>query len=70
MKKKTDKIAFVSMCADGLHHGHINIIEKARNYGNVWIGLMTDKGIMSYKKESRLLILKIEKSFITHWGYT
>ena len=39
------------MCADGLHHGHINILRKAKKYGNVTVGLMTDKGIKSYKKK-------------------
>ena len=68
MKKKSDKIAFVSMCADGLHHGHINIIEKARNYGKVWIGLMTDKWIMSYKKRKPLINFKNRKKVLSHIG--
>jgi len=42
---------FVPMCLDFLHHGHINIIEKANKYGNIILGLITDKGILSYKKK-------------------
>ena len=37
------------MCADFFHHGHINILIKANKLGNVVVGLMTDKGIKSYK---------------------
>ena len=40
------------MCADGFHHGHINILEKAKKYGNITVGLMTDTAIASYKKET------------------
>ena len=55
MKKRTKKIkkksAFVTMCADGFHHGHINILEKAKKYGKVIVGLMTDSAILTYKKK-------------------
>ncbi len=40
---------FVPMSADILHHGHINILKKSKKLGNVIVGLMTDKGISSYK---------------------
>ena len=39
------------MCVDFLHHGHINLLLKARKYGNIIVGLMTDTGIKSYKKK-------------------
>ena len=39
------------MCADFLHHGHINLLLKARKYGNIIVGLMTDAGIKTYKKK-------------------
>ena len=41
---------FMPMSLDYFHHGHVNIIKKARKYGNVILGLITDKGIVSYKK--------------------
>ncbi len=41
---------FVPMCLDYFHHGHVNILNKAGKYGNIIIGLVTDKGIASYKK--------------------
>ena len=38
------------MCADAIHHGHVNIIEQARKLGEVTVGLMTDRAIVSYKR--------------------
>lgn len=43
------KLVYVGMCADLFHHGHINVIEKALEYGDVIIGLLTDKAISSYR---------------------
>ena len=42
---------FIPMAADLFHHGHINILLKAKKFGSVIVGLMTDKGILSYKKK-------------------
>ena len=44
------KIAYVGMSADLIHPGHINIINEAAKYGDVVIGLLTDKAIASYKR--------------------
>ena len=46
------------MAVDILHTGHINIIEVARELGDVTIGLLTDEAIMNYK---RLPLLDFEK---------
>lgn len=43
------KSVYVAMCADLVHHGHLKVIEKARELGEVTIGLMTDKAIASYR---------------------
>ena len=61
MKKKT---AYVGMAGDILHEGHINILKIASKYGDVIVGLLTDKAIASYKRipflnyKNRELILK------------
>ena len=34
-KQENRPIAFVSMCADPIHHGHINILKIANTYGKV-----------------------------------
>jgi phosphoenolpyruvate phosphomutase / 2-hydroxyethylphosphonate cytidylyltransferase len=46
MKKKV----YVGMSADLVHPGHLNIIKTASEYGEVVIGLLTDKAIASYKR--------------------
>lgn len=42
---------FVPMCLDFLHHGHVNILRKSKKFGNIILGLVSDKGIKSYKKK-------------------
>jgi len=42
--------AYIGMTIDVLHHGHINIIEYARQYGDVMIGLLTDAAIADHKR--------------------
>ncbi len=44
------KKVYVGMSADLLHPGHINIIKKASELGEVVIGLLTDSAIASYKR--------------------
>ena len=45
-----DKKVYVGMCADLIHHGHLNIINNAKKYGSVTVGLLTDSAIASYKR--------------------
>ena len=33
-----NNIVYVGMCADLIHHGHLNIIKEAKKYGEVVIG--------------------------------
>tara|TARA_X000000368_G_scaffold419092_1_gene422378 strand:- start:7344 stop:7763 length:420 start_codon:yes stop_codon:yes gene_type:complete len=66
MKKKEKKKVFVSMSADGLHHGHINILKKAKKYGNITVGLMTDDAIFSYKKKKPVIKYNHRKKILSH----
>ena len=50
MKKNKKNKVYVGLSADILHKGHINILKKASLYGEVYVGLLTDKAIASYKK--------------------
>jgi phosphoenolpyruvate phosphomutase len=43
-------IVYVGMTGDVLHHGHINVIEQARQYGEVMIGLLTDAAVADHKR--------------------
>jgi cytidyltransferase-like protein len=36
---------YIGMTVDVLHHGHINVIEHARQFGDVMIGLLTDAAV-------------------------
>jgi len=46
----TPKLVYVGLSADLIHHGHINIINQARPYGEIIVGLLTDKALASYKR--------------------
>tara|TARA_B100001123_G_C15307232_1_gene1023105 strand:+ start:578 stop:1888 length:1311 start_codon:yes stop_codon:yes gene_type:complete len=64
LKNKNKKTIYVPIGADIIHAGHLNIINKARKYGKVIIGLLSDKAIAEYKRlplnnyNQRLLIIK------------
>lgn len=44
------KSVYIGMSADLIHPGHLNIINTARKYGEITVGLLTDKAIASYKR--------------------
>ena len=44
------KTVYIGMSADLIHPGHLNIINTARKYGEITVGLLTDKAIASYKR--------------------
>ena len=45
-----DKIVYIALSVDILHHGHINLIEQAKKYGTVVAGLLSDKAIATHKR--------------------
>ena len=46
---KSKKKVYVGLSADILHKGHINILKTANTSGDVYVGLLTDQAISSYK---------------------
>ena len=44
-----NKIAYVPLAVDILHSGHLNIINRAKKYGKVVIGLLSDNAVAEYK---------------------
>ena len=44
-----NKIVYVPLAVDILHSGHLNIISKAKKYGKVVIGLLSDNAVAEYK---------------------
>ncbi|PIP31490.1 phosphoenolpyruvate mutase [bacterium (Candidatus Gribaldobacteria) CG23_combo_of_CG06-09_8_20_14_all_37_87_8] len=55
---KSSKVVYIGMRADLIHNGHIKILEIARGYGEVIVGLLTDEAIATYK---RAPLLKYEQ---------
>jgi phosphoenolpyruvate phosphomutase len=45
-----NKEVYVGMSADIIHPGHLNIIKKASELGEVTVGVLTDAAIASYKR--------------------
>ena len=43
-------LVYVGLSADLIHPGHLNIIKKASELGEVIVGLLTDYAIASYKR--------------------
>ena len=65
---KKNKIAYVPLAVDILHTGHLNIIDTAKKYGKVVVGLLSDSAISEYKDlptldyEERYKIIKSLKN--------
>ena len=47
---KKQKTVYIGLSGDGLHHGHMKLLEKAREYGDIIVGLLTDKAITTFKR--------------------
>ncbi len=44
------KQVYVAMCADLIHPGHLNVINHARDLGEVTIGLLSDEAVASFHR--------------------
>ena len=53
-----NKKVYIGLSADTIHHGHINLIEHARKYGKIIVGLLTDRALTNHK---RLPLLNYEQ---------
>ncbi len=45
-----DKVVYLGLTADIVHHGIINIIREGAKYGNLVVGLLTDSAIANHKR--------------------
>jgi len=61
MKKKI----MLDMSLTLIHHGHIRLIKKAKKYGDLIIGLTTDKQIKKYKGYFPELNYKFRKEILS-----
>ena len=44
------KKVYTCFCTDFIHDGHLNIIREAQKYGNVIVGVLSDKAMIKYNK--------------------
>ena len=65
--KKAKKV-YIGMTADILHHGHMNLLEAARKYGDIIIGLFTDAAVAEYKRLPYLNYKQREKESKSHFS--
>jgi cytidyltransferase-like protein len=54
----------VDMSVTLLHHGHIRLLKKAAEYGEVVVALATDKDIEKYKGHTPLLTWEYRKEIV------
>lgn len=47
---EVSKKVYVGMSADLVHPGHLNVLKKAAELGEVTVGVLTDRAIASYKR--------------------
>ena len=58
------KLVYTCFCTDVIHEGHKNIIAKAKEYGEVVVGVLSDKAMIRFNKfptitfEERLELVK------------
>jgi len=65
LKKQQKTIVFTNGCFDLLHAGHINYLEKAREYGDVLIlGLNSDSSVKLLKGNKRPIINELDRAYL------
>ena len=50
LKEIENKTVYLSFSTDMLHSGHIALIKKAKKYGKLIIGVLSDEAVISYKR--------------------
>ncbi len=65
-----NKIVYIAMATDIIHTGHMKIMEKGREYGDIIIGLLTDEAIARYKRVPILSYEERKKIFENIKGVT
>ena len=51
MESNKRKKVFVSGCYDLLHSGHVEFFRQAAEYGDLYVGIGSDKTIEGYKHQ-------------------
>ena len=74
MSNEVKKKVFVSGCYDMLHSGHVAFFEEAATYGDLYVGIGSDKTIQELKarktintEDERLYMVKSLKAVKEAW---
>ncbi len=62
------KTVYISLTADSIHHGHMKLLETARKYGDIIIGLLSDKAVAEHKRIPYLNFEQRKKILINFKG--
>lgn len=54
LKEVEERIVYMCFASDVLHTAHLELINKAKKYGRLVVGVMTDEAIETYKKPSKI----------------
>ncbi len=55
---------YTCFCTDVIHEGHLNILREAAKYGEVYVGILTDRAMVCFNRfptlsfEERMEIVK------------
>ena len=44
------KTVYTCFCTDVIHEGHMNIIRRAKEYGDVIVGILSDEAMVKYNR--------------------
>ena len=48
--EKQMKKVYACFCTDVIHEGHLNIINKAKEYGELVVGILSDEAMIRYNR--------------------
>ena len=65
---KKNKTCYIALTADTIHHGHMKLLEKARELGDITIGLMSDTAVHEHKRIPYLNFEQRKKILINFKG--
>jgi len=61
--KTNKKIAWTNGCFDFMHAGHVDYLERAKNYGNILVvGMNSDQSVKRYKGDLRPICNEIHRA--------
>ena len=48
--KEDNPIVYTCFCTDIIHEGHLNLINEAKKYGDVVVGVLCDSEMVKYNR--------------------